>query len=286
MRTVLRVLAAIALASASLPLQAGEFTYSIPAGWRDIRAAISAGPGDKDVSKVPMALTQDAGSGRFALVAIDPKNTTYERAGATMNAVEMKGSGRLKLENVKEAAEGLKTLFASKGLGAEILGAEMIKLNGVDVGRTLIDATVPGQDARRILQYIIPGRNSATVLSYSAPKDEFAAYRPVFEASANATRGGFNHGGIDWTRVLVSGGIAGLVGGAAALSFRLRRGRHEEGDDVAPVAAAAAPIGARPATPPRAAPAKTTKYTWMCAACGNPVPIRLDQCRCGAAKPA
>jgi hypothetical protein len=288
MRRALRVLACIALA-ASFPSLAGDFTYSIPSGWRDLRAAISAGPGDKDVSKVPLALTQDAGSGRFAMVAIDPKNTTYERAGATMNAVEMKGSGRLKLENVKEAANGLQQIFASKGLGAEILATEMIKLNGVDVGRTLLDATAPGQDARRVLQYIIPGQNSATVLSFSAPKEEFAAYRPVFEASANATRGGFNHGGMDWTRVLVSAGIAGLIGGAAALVFKLRRGRHED-DDAAPVPAAAAraaaPVSAKPATAARAAPAKTTKYTWMCTACGNPVPMRIDQCRCGAAKPA
>lgn len=122
------------------------------------------------------------------------------------------------------------------------------------------------------MQDLISGRKISTVLSFAAPREDFDRYKPVFEGAAQATRGAYSHGGINWGRAFVSGGV---VGGAVALGYLVlglvRRRRDSSEWEGAP----------EPAPLRRA-----SKYTWVCPACKNLVPTALDKCRCGAPRPA
>lgn len=280
--TVCLVGVCLAMGLATPANAAGEFQYTIPAGWLDLRAAITVA-GLKDTSNVPQRLLQDAAGGRFAVVAVDPVGTTRERAGATFNAVEMQGAGRVTIEVVNKGMGELVAQLEAAGLGVSVIEATLTRLNGVTVGMTTVDIDTP-QGSRRLRQYLISGRKSATVLSYAAPKAEFDRYLPVFEASARATKGGYDSGSFNWERAFVTGGIGALFFGAAGFIITyLRKRRTADGEGEA--ADGGQPVASMPgarSTPP---PKKTSKYVWTCPGCGNPVPARLKQCRCGAVKP-
>jgi hypothetical protein len=280
-----RILAGIFLAIvATQAIAASEFQYSIPQGWRDLRFALTPANGNKDVNDIPQSLLLDAASGQFAAVAVDPAGTTYQRAGATFNAKETQTTGKLTLEAMTKGAADLVTQFEKAGLPATLIEAKLVKMNGVNVGMTTIDVE-SNWGNRRLVQYLITGHKSLTVLSFAAPKADYDRYLPVFEASARATKGGYNYGSFDWQRVFVAGGIGGLISVVAGsiLAF-VRKRRNAEAAVAAGDGGSAAAAPAR--TPGAAPPKKSSKYTWTCPGCGNPVPSRLDQCRCGAAKPA
>jgi hypothetical protein len=134
----------------------------------------------------------------------------------------------------------------------------------VNVGMIRFDAK-DEKENRTLLQYIIPGRKSAAVLTFSTPKPDFDKYLPVFEASARATKGGYESGSFSWVRLVATGGLCALFGVSVAL-IRKRR-------------------NANAGTPPMSPQKKSSRNVWDCPGCGKPVPIRLEQCRCGTAKP-
>ena len=86
-RVVGGILIAIALGGEA---SAGEFTYSIPDGWRDLRRT-----SEQDTSRIPPKMLEDAASGGFAAYAIDPSDTTDKKPGANFNAVETPSAGRM-----------------------------------------------------------------------------------------------------------------------------------------------------------------------------------------------
>jgi hypothetical protein len=281
-----RILAGIFLAIlATQAIAASEFQYSIPPGWRDLHAAIAPGADDHLTDDIPQALMRDAANRQFAVVAVDPAGTTYQRAGATFNAKEAQTTGKLTPEAMTKGATDLVAQFEKAGLPATLVEAKLAKLNGVNVGVITIDVESTWGN-RRLLQYLITGHKSLTVLSFAAPKADFDRYLPVFEASARATKGGYNYGSFNWDSVFVSGGIGGLVAVVAGSIIAYFRKRRDA--EAASVAEDDGPAIATATTRAPAAPAlkKSSKYTWACPSCGNPVPSRLDQCRCGAPKPA
>ena len=278
-----RIAAAIFLAIglAAQARAASEFQYSIPPGWRDLKFALTPANGNRDVNDIPQQLMVDAMSGRFAAVAVDPNGTTYQKAGATFNAIEAQVTGRLSVEAVNRGASDLISQLTAAGVTATLIDAKLVKLNGVEVGRTIVNIETEKEN-RTLLQYLITGKKSLTVLSYAAPKADFDRYLPTFEASALATRGGYKFGW-NWERTFVAGGIGALIFGAASLIMGYVRKRRdaEAAENAEPGGEAVAPARAPAAAPLK----KSSKYTWTCPGCGNPVPSRLDQCRCGAAKP-
>jgi hypothetical protein len=281
-----RILAGIFLATVAMQANAAsEFQYSIPSGWRDLRAAIVPGSDDHLTDDIPQALMRDAANRQFAVVAVDPVGTTYQRAGATFNAKEAQTTGKLTPDAMTKGATDLVAQFEKAGLPATLVEAKLVKLNGVNVGMITIDVESTW-GSRRLLQYLITGHKSLTVLSFAAPKDDFSRYLPVFEASARATKGGYNYGAFDWESVFVSGGIGGLVAVVAGsvIAYVRKRRDAEAADGAADGgdAVARAPARARFASPPK----KSSKYVWTCPSCGNPVPMRIDPCRCGTPKPA
>jgi hypothetical protein len=284
MSHLIRNLAAACLAMClASPASAGEFEYSIPAGWIDLRAAITYA-GSRDTSNIPQRLLQDAGGGQYAVAAADPNGSTKDKAGATFNAVEMPGAGRVTIEVVKKGVDELVGQLEAAGLRVSVIDATLTKLNGVNVGMTTIDVDTP-RGTRTLRQYLITGRKNMTVLSYGAPKAEFDRYLPVFEASARATKGGYEAGWFNWKRILVNAGIGALFFGMVGFVMgyvRKRRDAAEQGETAGDAQPAASKPGTRSAPPAK----KTSRYVWACPGCGNPVPARLDQCRCGTARPA
>jgi len=118
-----------------------------------------------------------------------------------------------------------------------------------------------------------------------APRDQFAKFESEFVASARATQGAYDPGAFHWSQFLLSSGFSAAVAGAVGALIAFMRRRHHEAE-----------IKAEQAEPPGApvlapAPAKVplrkpSKHVWYCDSCGNPVPMRLEQCRCGGKKPA
>jgi hypothetical protein len=255
---------------------ASEFQYSIPPGWRDLRDALHPANGVKDVDNIPQQLMTEAASGRYTVVAVDPEGTTSRQVGASFNVVEAPKTQRVTLDVVNGAGDSVVKQLRSGGLRPTLIEARVSKLNGVNVGIITIDAT-SDQGTRRLLQYLIPGHKSLAVLTYAAPQRDFSRYLPAFEASALATRGAYEPGWFNWKSFFVSGAIGGLVAMAASLVMSFMRKRRD-------ALAGITEDGAEAAHAP-SPPKKASKYVWECPACGNPVPIRLTQCRCGAAKP-
>jgi hypothetical protein len=167
------------------------------------------------------------------------------------------------------------------GLTAGLVDSGVISMNGADVGTVTLDLDSEQGGSRRLLQFMITGQKSSTVLTYAAPKDQFAQYLPAFRASARATQGGATAGGFSWKQMFAVGAFCGFVGLIIAfLRNRLAGTKHGEALEGAIQAATGRP--AAPAAPP----AKKVSYVWTCPGCGKPVPLRIDQCRCGTAKPA
>jgi predicted RNA-binding Zn-ribbon protein involved in translation (DUF1610 family) len=271
-RTLLVAVVAVGMAT---PAHAGEFEYSIPPGWVDLLAA------NPDMSRIPKDMLAEATSGRFKAYAADPvENAAYP---AMFKAVEQPGTVVITLGEVNTAAAEMIQALAASGIRATIDEYSVFKLNGVPVGMLTIDLGGTG-NTRVIRQYLIPGRKTATVLSYSIPKYEYTRYLPAIEASARATRGAYDNGGYSWKRGLTAAGTGGLVGAIFYIAFVLNRKRRAA---AARRAAMESGEGAADATPRAGAPAaqRTSKHVWTCPGCGNPVPMRLAQCRCGAAKP-
>ena len=283
-----RSVAAAALLAA-VPALAGEFQYAIPAGWIDLKNPSA----QLDTSTIPTSLLQDAADFRFAVVAMDPADSTLEKPGATMNVVEVATTAPIESDMIVDYGDRIVGELRNAGMKAHLIDVRLGAIGGVRAGVVNVEMEGTG-GLRRMRQYFVPGRKGSAILTFAAPAASFARYEPIFVAAANATRGAARLG-FDWSRVVVSALLAGLVGGVGGLVLamvRKRRDARAQPESAAPLAtpmgetlavATAAPAVApvRKATGSRA----PTKYTWQCDACGKPVPIRLDQCRCGGKKP-
>jgi len=269
------ILVALGIASGAW---AGEFKYTMPPGWRDLLLTM----GSQDTSAVPPQAIAEASSGRFAAYAIDPAGSTATKTGAMFNAVEGPEAGRITENMVDGYSAEMATQMRSLGLRVGIAEARLISMNGADVGMVTLDVDSEQGGPRMLVQFLMNGRKSSAVLTYSAPKDEYARYLPAFRASARATSGAYTPGGFNWKQTLAVGAFAGFVGLVIAL-LRKRLAGSSKGEALEEAIRVATGKPAAAATPP---PKRKQSYVWTCPGCGNPVPLRIDQCRCGTAKPA
>lgn len=257
--TFVAVNASLWLALASAMAAGGSLQYQIPPGWIDLRNS------QTEDSRIPQGLINEARRGKYVIYAVDPENLSPVGANATFNVIETPGRGVITEKLLQDTAAGASTEAERMGFEMKLLEAKVVKLGGVDVGVTTSLMSAQGTTVR-LLQYLIPGRESAGTLTYACMPGEFDRYRPIFEASAMATTGAYKHrSGIDWGRAFLTGAITGFV----ALIASLITARKKKS------AAAAAPAVA-------AAPSATS---WECPTCRRRVPMRIEQCRCGAPKP-
>jgi len=268
----------IALASGLLAhAHAGEFQYSVPPGWWDLLAPNPPELG-RDMTRIPKPMLADAMSGRFAAFAVDPDSAARGGLLTFFTAMEAPGSGKVTLDEVNKAVAEAIDGFAAKGYKARLDEYSVFKLGGIPAGMAAIDVEGPA-GSRMLRQYLIPGKKTLAVLTYSVPKYEYPAYLPAFEASARATKGAFNHG-YSWERGLTAAGIGGGASALAYIFLQLIRRRRDRS------ARAEGAEGDETVSAPAPAAKKASQYVWNCPGCGKPVPMRLEQCRCGTAKPA
>ena len=271
-----RFVASLLLLAACLA-HAGEFTYAIPEGWRDLKK--EAREGRLAGSGLPAAIQREALDEKFVVYAIDPAAVTASGATVAFNAAEVPKGGALSLEQIQEVSRNLVRQLRANGHDVQPGETRGDSWGDVTVGVVTVDVRLPG-GAQRFLQYLVPGRESGTLLTYSAPASSFEAYLPIFEASARATKGAYASAKWgDRKFLIVMAFLLPLIGGVVLVKTLARRSGATFAGDVFEPAAEKAP--AAPARKPI-----TSKYVWECEACGKPVPIRLDQCRCGGKRPA
>lgn len=259
---------------------ASDFTYKIPDGWENLKITSR----DSEFNSILMT---EAKSGKYAVYVADPRNNKT-RLGSTFNVLEAQTTGRITQQTADKAGSDLVQQLGRVGMNYRLIEAKVVKIGGVDCSLTVGDMdTVEGR--RRLMQYLVPGEKMTAIMSYSAPVDEFDRYRSVFEASAMGTKGAYAHGGFSFKRSLMVGAITGGIAMIASWIIAMtRRRRDREAELTGEEQVRPSFAKARPAAAPTAATtsARATKYTWVCPDCNNPVPIRLDTCRCGGRKPA
>jgi hypothetical protein len=126
----------------------------------------------------------------------------------------------------------------------------------------------------------VPGKNGGTTITFQAPRDDFDKHTAEFDASIRATRGMYDPGVFHWGEFFLSGLIGGAVAVVAGAVIAFVRKRRNAAEGV--TEDAEEPAKAAPKPPVR----KPSKHVWYCDDCGKPVPMRIEECRCGGKKPA
>lgn len=258
MRPALRLLLLLAL-TASAARAANEFHYKIPDGWADVMSPNFV------ADNVPQTVMSEAAKGKYALYALDPARATRESVPVSFNVVEGSSTGKVTLGAVRQGAVEMSQQLGAMGATVNLEEMKVIQLDGIDIGFVSSSVETP-RGSMRMLQYMIPGRTKVAVLTYVCPLQDFEHYKPIFESSAMATTGAYDHSGL-------AGGLAfkriwgfGALGAIIAVIVTLIGTRKK------PAAAVQAPTTTAPAA-------------WDCPNCKRRVPIRVMQCRCGTPQP-
>ncbi len=237
---------------------ANGFTYRIPDGWIDLADRTTATEG------IPPFVVQEARSGKYVHYAVDPRMVTAQGAPVSFNVLEQRGTGRINNATLVQTAAEMTEGVAHSGVTMNVMDKRLQQLGGVDIGViTSIMETPRGN--LQLVQYMIPGKTHVAVLTYGCPPDQLQRYRPIFESSAMATNGAYQARLFDFKRLLFIVVLGGLAAGLLAI-IGMGIGKK------------------KPAVAPR--PISSTPIMWECATCKRRVPMRLDACRCGAARPA
>ncbi|HKO58716.1 MAG TPA: hypothetical protein VJ276_22815 [Thermoanaerobaculia bacterium] len=251
------VLAVLCLILASAAHGASEFTYEIPDGWINVT---DRGAPTVDI---PDFVVREGRSGKYVLYAVDPRMTSAQGSLVSFNAIEQAGSGRVTQAMVDATAAEMTRGVARSGFTMNVKETKVAKLRGTDIGVVTSVMETP-RGALQLVQYMIPGKTSAAVLTYGCPPAEIDRYRPIFESSAMATTGVYDHGGFNFKSI----GLAGVLGAIVAVVIGVVATSNKKKPAQVAYAAPAAPM------------------VWDCPTCKRRVPMRLDECRCGAARPA
>ena len=258
MRQVMIVaLLAVAVSSAYAE---SDFHYKIPDGWVNL-----ATPGSV-ADNVPAAVKTEAASGKYAVYAGDPERMSRQSVPVSFNVVEMPSTGRVTEAVLTQGAAQMRDQLSRTGAKVEILETKVIKLDGVDIG--VVGSTMETQrGSLRLLQYMIPGKTHLAVLTYGCPPADFAHYQPIFESSAMATTGAFDHSAFDLGYKFGRIWVFGAFGAVVAVIITLVNAGKAKNKAMIPV---------QPSTP----------IVWDCPNCKRRVPMRLTECRCGTLRPA
>ncbi|MDQ6800965.1 MAG: hypothetical protein M3041_09030 [Acidobacteriota bacterium] len=257
MRHALPVLLLVAFPALSSGAKS-EFHYKIPDGWADVLSPSFV------ADYVPQSLMTEAASGNFAVYAVDPQRATRESAPVWFTVVEVAPTAKLTDEGVRQAAAVMARHYRRVGMTVNFEEIKVVKLNNVDIGFFQSFAKTPRGPAR-MLQYMIPGRTKIAMLTYACPPEDYDRYRPLFESSAMATTGAYDHSGLTaadtWKRIRIFGTLAAIV---AVIVTLMRASKNR----------------------PTALRTPSTPTAWDCPNCKRRVPIRVTQCRCGTPQPA
>jgi len=190
---------------------AADLQYQIPDGWVDL-----VDP-SVDTSRFPANPVHEARSGRYRIYAVDPDNLSEQGANALVNVLEIDQRGPVTHEVMRRAMQEAWDKSRTLGYRMNILDTRVMKLGEVDIG--VVDYTLGNAAGTlHLLQYFIPGEKKSAVVTYGCRPDLFDQYRPIFEASAKATKGAYSYG-FDWGRALKRTLITSAIGAVIATVF-------------------------------------------------------------------
>jgi hypothetical protein len=214
------------LAGADASAGPGGFTFTPPPGWVDV----SRGAPEAQRAKAPPALRAQADNPAITFLAMDPAHWE-DGFVENMNVVVETGKRALAAtpEVLSEVAKAAEAEAAKAGLKYRTTKVEVVKVNGVNLGRMEAELTAPG-GAMKLIQYMIPGNRSQAMLTYTTTAAQFATYAPLFDASAQATVGAAeppSPSSLSGSAQI--GAIAGAIGGAvgALLVARSKKRRQQ-----------------------------------------------------------
>lgn len=129
----------------------------------------------------------------------------------------------ISVDSAQKIAAGIKKELAGMAV-VELIDQRVITVDGVHTARLEHTLVATGQAPIRQLQYWLPTGTQCAVATYSASPDQWDLYRPIFEKSAQATRGLHAPSlGLDTGRIFDAawkGGVKwGLIGGGLGLLF-------------------------------------------------------------------
>jgi hypothetical protein len=166
-------------------LAAGKVQVRIPEGFVDLTGGVPAAL----AGKLPPAIEQQARSGGYLAYAVDLDHPTD---GVLANLVATEQQGQMpdlskSSSPPDEFTQGLAKVYPP---GTTL---NVVSMNSVSVGsfhgtRILVDAQLPAV-ALKQLMYLLPAGEQTLSLVYTAPRASYAAYEPLFDASAHATTG-------------------------------------------------------------------------------------------------
>ena len=194
----------------------GGFTFSLPPGWIDI----SRGVPEAQRRNAPPILLQQADSGQMAFVAYEP-NSADDGFIENMNAVVQTGQRppRMTNETLAEMQKALEAVVAKNGLTYRSLKAEIVKVAGVTAGR-MVGEVNPPTGKVNLIQYAIPGKKSHAMLTFTTTPDKLAHFEPIFDATAQATKGAVDADAQASENLgMLVGAIAGGIGGAIGAGY-------------------------------------------------------------------
>jgi hypothetical protein len=252
------VLLCLALLVLPAAYAASGLHYSIPDGWVDVSDPTVS------TSGIPEFIVREARSGKYVIYAVDPANTSEQGALVSFNVIEQAGKGRIIQAMVDQTAAEVEKSVAATGLTLKVTDRRMAKLGTVDIGVVEAVMNTP-RGQLQLVQYLIPGKTHVAVLTYDCPVALRERYKPIFEASAMATTGTYSHSLFNFKQLALFGLFGAIIAGTIAAVVAGSSKKKRKG----------------PAPSIYASPTM-----WDCPTCKRRVPVRLDACRCGAARPA
>jgi hypothetical protein len=233
------LIAVLALGAAATA-QAGAvgFTFTPPAGWIDV----SRGAPAAQRQKVPPELLAKADNPAVAYVAVNP---AHDDDGLTENMTAIVQTGVSPplptREALAEMVKGMEAQAVQQGATYHASKVELVKIGGVTSGRFVGEMKPATGPALSLVQYAIPGQRAYAALTFTTTPRKLAEREPIFEASAQATRGAVEPaaGG----SLMPSSMIGILAGVAAALGSMLAI--RAKGKRKAQAVAPAADLGPR-----------------------------------------
>jgi hypothetical protein len=222
------VVVAVMLGGGSLAWAAdpAPFTFSTPPGWLNVSRDSSAA----DRARIPAAMLEQLDSGKFAFFAADVDHVD-DGFMVSVNAVLRMGRPfAMTMAALDVIQGGAAKNLKEMGFEYQPVKKEIVKIGGVDCGRTVGNLRTPNNDDLTTVGYVIPGRGAAVTLTFTSPRNAFPRYEAIFDAAARQTRGAAS------PPVETPLWVYGIVGSASAAiaSLAARRAKQKKASTTVP----------------------------------------------------
>lgn len=219
-------LTAVALLLAGGTAQAGPggFTFAAPPGWIDL----SRGAPEAQRRQAPRELLAQAESPAVAYVAADLAHGD-DGFVENMNAIVQRGA-RPTLptqDAIAEMVKGMQAQATQQGGSYRSAKAELVKVAGVTSVRFVGEMKQSSGLVTSLVQYAIPGERGFAALTFATTPAKLAEYEPLFDASAQATRGAVEPrpgGTLPSWLIGILAGLAAAIGSTFAIRAK-RKGQ-------------------------------------------------------------